>query len=70
MWRLAEGAAKLTAEMSAGESSCAGHVVDPDRLEVARVGEVSGTQQVAGRRDDFHVVVRSISTATHRALDN
>ena len=50
--RLAEGAPELAAEVRAREAGRAGQVVDAERLEVARVGEVPGAQQVAGGRDE------------------
>ena len=56
MRRLAERAAELAAEVGAREAGGAGQVVDVERLEVARVGEVLGAQQVAGGRDEGHAV--------------
>jgi hypothetical protein len=41
---VAEGTAKLAAEVGAGEASGAGEVVDVERLEVAGVGEVLGAE--------------------------
>jgi hypothetical protein len=54
--RLAEGAAELAAEVGAREAGRAGEVVHVERLEVARVREVLGAQQMAGRRDEGHDV--------------
>ena len=47
---VAERAAELADEVRPREAGRAGHVVDPERLGVARVGEVLGAQQVAGGR--------------------
>ena len=44
MRRLAERAAKLTAEVRARQSRGACEVVDVERLEVTRVGEILGAQ--------------------------
>jgi hypothetical protein len=44
---LAERAAELPAEVRARQAGGAGEVVDVQGLEVARVGEVLGAQQVA-----------------------
>jgi cyclophilin family peptidyl-prolyl cis-trans isomerase len=54
VWRLAERPSKLPAEMSAGELGCTGEVVHAQGLEVARVGEVLRSQEVAGKRDECH----------------
>ena len=53
--RLAERAAELAAEVRAREAGGAGHVVDVERLEEARVGEVASAEQVAGGRRVGHV---------------
>ena len=58
MRRLAEGAAKLTAEVRAREAGGAGEILDAERLAVAAVGQVFGAQQVADGRDEEH---RSVS---------
>ena len=55
MRRLAEGAPELAAEVRAREPGGAGEVVDLERLEVARVGQVLGAQQMAGGRDEEHL---------------
>ena len=56
--RLAERAPELAAEVGAREARAAGEVVDVERLEVARVGEVLGAKQVAyGRREDHRVSI-------------
>jgi peptidyl-prolyl cis-trans isomerase B (cyclophilin B) len=52
--RLPEGAPKLTAEVRSREPRGAGEIVNQQRLEVARVGEVLRSQEVAGRRDERH----------------
>src|SRR5580700_6088331 len=54
VWRFAERPAELTAEVGARESGRPGEVVDVERLEVARVGEVLGTQQVPAGGDKGH----------------
>ena len=54
MRRLAEGAPELAAEVGAREARRPGQVVDPERLEVAGVGQVLGAQQMAGGRDERH----------------
>ena len=53
--RLAERAPELAAEVRAREAGGGGHVVDVERVEEARVGEVLGAQQVAGGRCVGHV---------------
>ena len=52
--RLAEGAAELAAEVGAGKSGSAGHVVDVDVLRISGVGQVLPTQQVPRGRDEGH----------------
>ena len=52
--RLAEGALELAAEVRAREPGGARQVVDVERLEVARVRQVLGAEQVAGGRDERH----------------
>ena len=70
MRRLAEGGPELAAEMRAREAGRAGHVVDADRVGVARVGEVLRSQQMAVWRDEGHgsprVVGRDGPGAAHR----
>ena len=56
MRRLAEGASELPAEVRARETGGAGEVVDAERLEVARVGQVLGAQKMADGRDEEHAV--------------
>ena len=56
--RLAERTAELAAEMRAREARRASHGADVERLEVARVGERLGAQEVAGRRDEGHAYPR------------
>ena len=51
MRRLAEGAAKLPAEVRHGEVRCAGESGDVERLAVSRVGEILRAEQVPGRGD-------------------
>jgi hypothetical protein len=41
---LAERAAELAAEMGTGETGGASEILHPKRLEVARVGQILGTQ--------------------------
>ena len=45
--RLAEGAAKLAAEVGARKPGRPGEVIDTQRLTVAGVGEVPGAEQMA-----------------------
>src|SRR4051812_22628883 len=52
--RLAEGTPELAAEVGAREAGGAGEVVDAERLEVARVGQVPGSQEVPGGWDEWH----------------
>src|SRR5205823_6121749 len=52
--RFAEGSPKLTAEMGAGEPGGASEVVHVERLEIARVRQVLGAEQMAGGRDEGH----------------
>ena len=52
MRRLAEGAPELATEVGARQPGGVGQVVDPERLEVAGVGQVLRAQQVAGGRDE------------------
>src|SRR3954447_7264592 len=52
--RLAEGTPELAAEVGARQAGGAGEVVDAERLEVARVGEVPGSQEVPGGWDEWH----------------
>jgi hypothetical protein len=54
MRRFAERSPELAAEMSARESRCAGQVVNPQRLDVARVGDIFRSEQVPGRWDEDH----------------
>ena len=54
MRRLAERSPKLAAEVRPRQPRGAGQVVDVQRFDVASVGEVSGAQQVAGRRNEVH----------------
>jgi hypothetical protein len=54
MGRLAERAAKLAAEVRTREAGRAGEVVHAERLEVAPVGEILGTQQVSDGRQEKH----------------
>ena len=54
MWRLAEGTPELAAEVGPREPRGGGQVVDAERLEVAGIGDIPGSQQVAGRRDEHH----------------
>ena len=51
MRRFSERPAELPAEVRPREASSAGHVVDPEWVDVARVDEVLRTQQVADGRD-------------------
>src|SRR3954451_12190568 len=53
--RLAEGTPELAAEVGAREAGGAGEVVDAERLEVARVGQVPGPQEVPRGRGECHV---------------
>ena len=57
MGRLAERPPELAAEVGAREAGGAGHVVDVERLGVARVGEVLGAQQMPCRRGKGHASV-------------
>ena len=41
--------------MRAREAGGAGEVVDSERLEVARVGQVLGAKQMTDRRDEEHL---------------
>ena len=50
----AELAPELAAEVRPRERRRGGKVVDPERLRVARVGEVLGAEQVTGGRDERH----------------
>src|SRR5262249_55877317 len=52
--RLAERAPEAAAEVGAGEAGRAGQVVHLERLEVARVGEVLGAQEVRGGGYEGH----------------
>ena len=61
--RLAERLAELAAEVRAREAGGARPVVDVERLEVARVGEVLRAQQVPGGRNEGHGP--SIAAAAH-----
>jgi len=58
VWGLAEGAAELAAEVGAGEPRGRGHLLDPERLRVAGVGEVLGTQQVPGGAGRTPIIFR------------
>ena len=52
MGRLAEGAAKLAAEMRPGKAGRLGQIVHAEHFEVAGVGEILGSQKVASGRDE------------------
>jgi hypothetical protein len=66
--RLAERSAELAAEVRAREACGACKVVDPERLEVARVGQVLGFEEVPGGRDEGHAVSIANSTFVPQAL--
>lgn len=51
---LAEGAPELAAEMGAGETGGASHVIDAERFEIASVSQVPGAQEMPGRWDMSH----------------
>ena len=68
MRRLAERARELAAEMRARQPRRGGQVVDGQRFEVARVGQVAGAQQVAlgwGERHRHYSRTASISRVTY-----
>ncbi len=51
MRRLAKGSAELATEVSTREPGSTGEISDAQRIEVTRVGEVFGAEQMAdGRR--------------------
>ena len=52
MRRLAERATELSAEVRAREARGLREIVDVERLEVARIGQVLGAQQVPIGRDE------------------
>jgi len=54
VWRLAEGATELAAEMCAREARGPGKVGHAERLAVAAVREVLGAEEMARGRDDEH----------------
>ena len=54
MRRFAEGSPELAAEVGAREPRGAGQVVDPQRLDVVRVGDVFRAKQVARWRGVDH----------------
>src|SRR5260221_4682811 len=56
VWRLAEGAAELAAEVCARETGGAGKVVDAHPFEVAGVGKVLGAQEMPCGRDVRHAL--------------
>jgi hypothetical protein len=52
--RFAEGSAELAAEVGAREARGCGHVLDVELLEIARIGKVLGSQQMACRGYEGH----------------
>ena len=54
MWRLAEMATELAAEMRAGEPRGAREVVDTKRIGIATVGEILRAGEVANTGDERH----------------
>jgi hypothetical protein len=49
--RLAERTAELPTEVRPRQARGARHVVDPESLDVAQIGQVLGTEEMPGRRD-------------------
>ena len=70
MRRLAERAPELAREVGPGQARGLGHVVDVERLGVARVGEVLGAQQVAGGWGVGHRDMSIADTLRGHAITN
>ena len=79
MRRLAEDPAELAAEVGLREPGGRRHVVDRERLDVTRVHEVPGAQEVTRRWHEgvVHAITTGLTGSTHRrrpcvstALDN
>lgn len=54
VWRLAKGTAKLAAEVGARKTRCASEIINAEALEISRVREVLGSQEMSSGRRESH----------------